>query len=119
MENSTILKACGDSFEYGVDGGECIIEFTETGYNIIKDTRATHKIDFLNEEFKGGYLHICEESAEEITEACRNQIIKYFYNHDKLLPGLGATVTERYFKGLTREEAEKIGNEGKKAFYNS
>ncbi len=102
MENKTVLKA--ESYF----GGECIIEFNETGFEIIKDDR----------QCKDGYLHIINESANEITEACRNQIVQYFYNHSREAPGIGATATDRYFKGLTRDEAEKIGNEGKKAFYN-
>lgn len=117
METSTILKA--EHFEKGVNY-ECIVRFTEHGYDILVDTIPTHRIEFLNKEKKAvAYLHIYEDSAEEITESCRNQIIKYLYQHDNdLMPGIGATVTERYFKGLTRYEAEKIGNDGKKAFYN-
>ena len=117
MQTSTMLKAI--DFNNG-KSGECVIEFTETGYNVIHDTRTVHRVDFLDKEYKEGYLHICEESADEITEACRNQIIIYFYNHDNnLLPGIGATVTECYFEGITIKEAEKIGNNGKKAYYNS
>jgi hypothetical protein len=117
MQSSTILKA--EYFEKGVNY-ECIIEFSESGYNILNDTIPTHRMEWLNKDKKSvSYLHICEESAEQITEACRNQIIKYFYNHNNdMTPGLGATVTGRYFKGLTHGEAETIGNRGKKAYYN-
>ena len=117
MQESTIVKA--EYFEKGLNY-EYVIEFTENGYNILKDTIPTHRIERLNKDKKAvSYLHICEESAEEITETCRNQILKYLYTHDNdMTPGLGATVIERYFKGLSRAEAEKIGNEGKKAYYN-
>ncbi len=117
MQNTTIVKA--EYFEKGLNY-ECVIKFTETGYNILKDTIPTHRIEWLNKDKKAvSYLHICEESAEEITDACRNQIVKYLYTRNTdMTPGLGATVTDRYFKDLTREEAEDIGNAGKKAYYN-
>jgi len=117
MQNTTIVKA--EYFEKGLNY-ECVIEFTENGYNILKDTIPTHRIEWLNKDKKAvSYLHICEESAEEITEACRNQIVKYLYTHNNdMTPGLGATITEKYFKGLTRDEAESIGNDGKKMYYN-
>jgi hypothetical protein len=44
-------------------------------------------------------------------------MIKYLFNHDRNLPGIGAPPQWRYFKGLKTEDMERIGNDGKKAFY--
>lgn len=105
VSDRTILKAV-DFYQGKI--GEYVVEFSETGYKVISDTR----------QWSGGYLHICEESAAAITEACRDQIVKYMFKHESGLPGLGATPQHRYFKGLTTEDVEKIGNDGKKAYYN-
>ena len=98
---STILKA-------SVGRGECLVKFSESGYEVIKDNR----------DIRVGYLHICTESSEQITDMCRDQIIKYMYNTPRKMPGIGTTVISKYFGGLTKAEAEAIGNGGKKVYYN-
>ena len=88
-----------------------IIEFTEDGWQVIEDTRKPD--DKLT-----GYLHWYEDiSANEITDAVRDQIIKYYYNHPRNLPGVGATPQKRYMQGLSIEERERIGNGGDAAYY--
>jgi len=104
METTTILRATS------YFGGHCLVSFSETGFEVIEDTR----------DYKDGYLHIFENSATAITDACRNQIIKYFYNHrsfDVNSPGIGATPQHQYFSNLSIEEMENIGNNNKKCFY--
>ncbi len=94
-------------------GGSCRVEFTETGYTVISDDR----------KVKVGYLHVCDDSPETITEACRDQIIRYFFRpirFDKSadsLPTLGATTQRRYFAGLSIQDIERIGNNGERGFY--
>ena len=44
-------------------------------------------------------------------------MLKYFYNHDRDLPSIGGTPQDRYFKGLTVEQREYIGNGGNKGYY--
>lgn len=100
---TTILKA--NSYF----GGTCVIQFTETGCEIISDTRRV----------KDGYLHICEKSADAITDACRDSIIKYLYSHDvATLPGIGETPQAAYFKGLSRSDTERIGGVDGTVYYN-
>lgn len=99
---STVLTA------YGYKYGKCVIEFTEKGYNVIEDNR----------DIKVGYLHVYENegSANEITDLVRDQIIKYFYNHDIDLPGIGSTPQKLYMQGLTLSDREKIAGVSK-AYY--
>lgn len=85
----------------------CIVEFNETGFKVVQDTRRV----------KVGYLHICDLSAGEITDACRDQIIKYLFNHPAGLPGVGKTPQHKYFAGLKTVDVERIGNEGKNGYY--
>lgn len=99
--NTTTLEA------YGHRNGICKVAFSETGYEVVSDDR----------DIKIGYLHVTEESSESITDACRNQIIAYMFNHPDKMPGIGQTTMEKYFAGLTKADVEFIGNEGKKAFY--
>lgn len=101
QESTTKLTA------YGYFGGECVVEFTESGYSVLSDTR----------EIKTGYLHICDDSADAITDACRDQIIKYFFTHERPEPGIGATPQKKYFSGMTTEEFEAIGNNGGRGVY--
>jgi len=104
-KSNTILKA------HSYFGGICTVEFTENGWRILEDTR---------EKCKDGYLHICDESAEEITNKCRDVMLNYFYNHRKEnpeTPGIGATPQEKYWYGMSIEKMETIGNNGKKSFY--
>ena len=103
---STILRADG----YSRDGAAeaCVIEFSERGYTVLSDTR----------RLKVGYLHICDESAGEISERCRDQIIRYMFSHPDGLPGIGRTTQKQYFAGLSTADVERIGNEGRKAYYN-
>jgi hypothetical protein len=84
------------------------VEFTESGWAVIEDSR----------EVKVGYLHITEDSAEAITDACRDTMIRYFYQHDENTPGIGATPQKKYWGDLTREDLERIGNSGKRGYYN-
>lgn len=106
--SSTILKANGSIRNSAESAGEvCIVEFTEQGYNVISDARRV----------KVGYLHICEESAKEISDACRDQIINYLFNHPRDLPGVGKTPQNQYFVGLSTDDLERIGNKGKKGYY--
>ncbi len=106
---STILKADGSVNDSAESAGEiCTIEFTEQGYNVISDAR----------RIKIGYLHICEESADQVTDACRDQIVNYLFNHPQDLPGVGKTPQKQYFAGLSTADTERIGNKGKKAYYN-
>lgn len=89
-------------------GGDCKIKFTETGWEVLEDTR----------KVKEGYLHIDEDSPEEISEKVCETLIKYFYQHISELPGIGATPQTKYLYMYSREERERIGNNGKRAFYN-
>ena len=93
------------------DGCQIVIEFTETGYRVIKDNRPTgYNIS--------GYLHIEDGvSAEEITDPVRDQIIKYYYNHPQNLPGIGVTPQRQYLKGIGHKEREAIGNNMEQGFY--
>lgn len=87
------------------------IEFTEDGWRVLKDNRPTgYNVC--------GYLHVIEGvSAEAVTDAVRDQIIRYYYNHPKNLPGIGATPQTQYMNGLTIEDRERIGNDGALSFY--
>lgn len=98
IQKTTILEA--NSYF----GGILKIEFSETGYKVVEDTTQGQITRFLG---------ISEESAGEITEACRDQIIKYMFQRKKGLPALGATPQQRYFKGLNPEDLERIGKEDK------
>ena len=100
-KTTTVLKA------YSHFGGFCLMRFTEDEFSVLSDCR----------KGKDGYLHVFEDSAVAITDRVRNVIIKYFYNHDRGLPGIGATPQDKYFKGLTREQLEDIGNGGAKGYY--
>lgn len=94
-------------------GGRCRIKFSEEGYTVL---------EFSPKSVLGGvndYLHVGEGAPEEITEACRNQIIKYFFNHPDSFPGVGASIQTAYFLGLTTEEMERIGNNGERAYYDT
>ena len=85
--------------------GDTIIRFSEAGYEILHD---------------GGdksYLHVCDESALAVTDACRDQMLRYYYTHDRNLPGLGSTPQTLYFRGLTIDQCEAIGNSGQRAYY--
>ena len=107
--SSTILKADGSVNDSAESAGEiCTVEFTEQGYKVISDARRV----------KIGYLHICDESAESVTDACRDQIINYLFNYPQDLPGVGKTPQKQYFAGLTTVDIERIGNKGKKGYYN-
>lgn len=107
---STILKAIGTPRDYrGGPLEEVVIEFTERGYTILSGD--PHKI-------RPTYFHTCDESAPEITDACRDQIVKYLFKHSMDLPGIGRPVQWQYFAGLTSADVERIGNDGKKGFYN-
>lgn len=97
-----ILKA--DSYS----GGACEVKFNESGWELINDTR----------NCKDGYLHITNDAPEEITEKLCEILIKYLYQHEAGMPGLGATPQSKYLSGYSIEEMEKIGNNGKRAFYN-
>jgi hypothetical protein len=103
MEKETVLTA------RSYFGGSCRVKFTEDGYEILSDDR----------EVQEGYLHVYPESAEAITEACRDQIIKYFYSHDVWggEPGLGASPQTQYFGGLSLSDREAIGNKGERGLY--
>lgn len=109
--NSTKLA----SYPYMVDRhkpqAEIIVEFSESGYRVLSDTRETgYNIN--------GYLHCYDDlSAVEITDAVRDQIIKYYYNHPDNLPGIGATPQRQYMSGLSIEQRETIGNNGEQTFY--
>lgn len=102
-------------YGYPVIGdGRIVIEFNEAGWHIVEDSRSSDHI--------GGYLHIGDDSADEITEAVRDNIIKYMYQADRInspqhLPGVGATPQHKYMKGLSIDDLEAIGNDGKRAFY--
>lgn len=98
---TTILRA------YCTTGGSCTILFDEIGWKVLNDTRQSNL----------GYLHMCEESAPEITEKCRNSIIRYFYGHAPELPGLGASPQQAYWKNLSIKNIEDIGNNGKMSYY--
>lgn len=100
MSQTTILTAYWQ-------GGGCRVEFSESGWTVLEDTR----------DINLGYLHCYDDSAEEITDDCRNQIIRYIFAHQKGLPGVGATPQHRYFRGLNTADIERIGNDGKRAFY--
>ena len=100
VANETTLEA--------IYGGSCVVKFSESGYEVISDTRSV----------KVGYLHITDESAADITDECRNQIITYMFSHPDNMPGIGQTTMEQYFAGLTKADVAAIGNNGKKAFYN-
>jgi hypothetical protein len=100
-KTSTILKA------YSYFGGNAEVEIHEKGWGLLSDTR----------EVKDGYLHIFDGSAEEITDACRDMMIRYFFRHGSDMPGLGATPQQRYFSALSIEDIQIIGNEGCKAYY--
>lgn len=93
--------------------GRIIIEFDENGWQVIEDTRSEGHI--------GGYLHLGvaedEVSSEEITNAVRDNIIKYMYKHPMDLPGLGATPQRQYFDKLTLNDLEAIGNDGEPCYY--
>lgn len=93
---------------YSYFGGCCLIKFTESGWEVLEDSR----------EVKDGYLHVDDESPEEISEKVCETLIKYFYQHDMELPGIGSTPQEKYLRNYTREEREKIGNNMGKVFYN-
>jgi hypothetical protein len=111
-QNETILTANEDKGEW------VSIKFDETGWEIVEDTRK-------DKGKSSGYLHcyfnsalVVPVSARAVTEAVRDQMIKYYYNHDIWsLPGIGATPQRRYFRDLTTEEREAIGNNGKKCYY--
>jgi hypothetical protein len=111
-QNETILTAYEDK------GERVSIKFDGTGWEIIGDTRK-------DKGKSSGYLHCYFDSvpaapvsARAVTEAVRDQMIQYYYNHDiRSLPGIGATPQARYFRGLTIEEKEAIGNNGKKSYY--
>lgn len=90
-------------------GGKAVIEFTESGFFVIEDSR----------ESKTGYLHFDENSAGEITDAVRDQIIRYTVTHPQDLPGVGVTAQQKYFSGLTIKDIEQIGNDGKRVFWNA
>jgi len=108
--STTILKAIGAPRDYrGGPLEEVVIEFTEQGYEVLSgDPR----------RIKTAYYHLCDESADEITDACRDQIVKYLFGHSMDLPGIGRPVQWQYFAGLSTADVERIGNEGKKAYYN-
>lgn len=110
-------------FGYPIIGtGRIVMEFDASGWRIVEDTRSTDSI--------GGYLHIGrmedgDVSADEITEAVRNNMIKYYYYHGRIvfnnpqrLPALGATPLSKYMDDLSYEEMQQIGNGGKRAIYN-
>lgn len=98
------------------DEGVCKIRFTEKGWRVISSTLEA-------EEMRESFLHLTEESAAEITEACRDQIIRYRFcqwnkekkGSPKVFPGLGESVEKKYLKGLSHDEQERIGNGGKKS----
>jgi len=95
--------------EHGEDC-QIVVEFSETGFRVIKDNRpAGYRLS--------GYLHTYDGSASDITDAVRDQIIIYFFNHPDNLPGIGATPQRQYWTGLSRSEIENIGNDGRSAFY--
>jgi hypothetical protein len=102
---ATLLRADGHTT------GETVIRFDDDGYTVVKDTadriRGRHV----------GYLHICEQSAPVVTDACRDQMIRYLFDHPPDLPGLGSTPQRRYFAGLSSADLERIGNGGKTAYY--
>lgn len=90
-------------------GGTCEVKFDENGWELINDTR----------NGKDGYLHVADNAPEEITEKLCKNLIKYIYQHEAgIFPGLGATPQSKYLSGYSVEEKEKIGNNGKRAFYN-
>lgn len=94
-----------------------MIRFDEQGYEVIEDTVPRYIHSFSKGHFNGGYLHISDESAPVITDACRDQIVRYMFNRPRNLPGLGATPQHRYFQDLTTEDIERIGNDGKRSYY--
>ncbi len=98
---STILKATS------YFGGSCLVEITETGWRVLIDDRNT----------KDGWLHICDLSAPAITEACRDQLLKYMYIPCTSVPGVGASPQRQYLAGMSLAERERIGNDGKRAYY--
>lgn len=93
---------------YSYFGGRCEVKFTESGYEVLCDTR----------KCKDGYLHVSDGAPEAVTPAVAEQLIKYFYNHKAELPGLGATPQSKYLAGYTLAQREAIGNGGKRAYYN-
>ena len=124
METSTRLfgyARCYHDPRCSTWGGRIVMEFDESGWRIIEDTRCKDSV--------GGYLHIgsAEDgdiSADEVTEKVRNNIVKYFYYHGSIvfqnpqrLPALGATPQKQYLSELSIEEREEIGNKGNRAFY--
>jgi len=109
-------------YGYPVIGtGRIVVEFDESGWNIIEDTRSEGSI--------GGYLHIGQNedgdiSADAVTDQVRDSIIRYSYyinsiafNNPKNLPGIGASPQTQYMSGLSIAEREEIGNKGQRAFY--
>lgn len=99
---ATILTA------YSHFGGCCRVEFTEDGCTVLSDDR----------KVKVGYLHVYEDSAEAITDACRDQMIRYFFGGDlRVVPSIGASAQHRYFAGLSVKDIERIGNGGGKGSY--
>jgi len=80
-------------------GGVCVIKFDENGYTIVKNTTVPPCVS---------YLHITEDSSASVTNAVQNQLIKYFYQHPSSLPALGATPQDRYLKGVSIKERERV-----------
>ena len=105
--STTTLKA----WRYSRNGAAeaYVVEFSEHGYRVVSDDRKNQV----------SYLHLCDASADKITDACRNKIIKYMFDHPDNLPGIGKTAQHKYFGGLTATDIERIGNGGRKAYYNS
>lgn len=88
-------------------GGECVVRITESGYDVISDTRTV----------SDGYLHLDDNSPEQITDALRDSMLRYFFNHPlNSTPGIGAT-PQKYFRGLSILEREQIGNNGQRGTY--
>lgn len=97
---------------YSLRNEAVIVEFTETGYVVVLDERK-------DPNGYSGYLHYYEgSSAESVTEAVRDQMIKYFFTHPENLPGIGATPQQKYWDGLSITDIERIGNDGKQGLYN-
>jgi hypothetical protein len=98
---------------YNYEGQSATVKFDEEGFKILEDNR----------ECKTGYLHIYDDlpTPDKISDKLLNVLLQYRYKKVDFLgenpPPLGATVLNKYFKHLSLEEMEKIGNDGKKAFY--
>lgn len=114
-ETSTILVSHPypptNSFEFE-NGEPCqiAVEFSEEGWRVLKDNRPTG--------YKPtGYLHVNDMSAESITDEVRDEIVKYYYQHPKNLPGIGATPQRQYMRGLSIDDRERIGNDGRSSLY--